>query len=266
MRKKSNKDRYGDTLPPNLMDIPFSFGENFKMGRYCIINDDVVIGDNVSIGDYCKIGAGCRIGDNVKIQSSVEFRNNTIIGNNCYIDSGVKTSGNCVIGNYVTIRYDSIIARDVTIEDHCFIAPQVMTIYSTHQGEKLPGTVIGKGAYIGTNVTLGPAVKICPHAIIGVKADKSCEDLSGKLKNYLKFGGKLKMTIAVGDIEDVVIAHGSPALKFIDEKNTSIQKTDFIDERTLAVLADKSASDLNEELVKKLKSSNTKVKIVLEIE
>jgi hypothetical protein len=102
-------------------------------------------------------------------------------------------------------------------------------------------------------------------AIIGVKANKSCEDLSEKLKNYLKFGGELKMTIAVGDIEDIVIAHGSPALKFIDEKNISIQKTDFINERTLAILADKSACDLKEELVKKLKSSSTKVKIVLEI-
>lgn len=102
-------------------------------------------------------------------------------------------------------------------------------------------------------------------AIIGVRANKSCEDLSEKLKNYLKFGKELKITISVNGIKDVVIAHGSPALELTDENNIAIQKSDFVDEKTLAILADKSACDLKKELVEKLKNSGMKIEIIFEI-
>jgi len=102
-------------------------------------------------------------------------------------------------------------------------------------------------------------------AIIGVKANKSCEDLSEDLKNYLKLGAELKIILSVNGIKDVVIAHGSPVLELTDENNIAIQKSDFVDGRTLAILADKSAHDLKKEIVKKLKKINTKVEIKLEM-
>ncbi len=102
-------------------------------------------------------------------------------------------------------------------------------------------------------------------AIMGVKANKSCEDLSEELKNYLRLGAELKVTISVNDIKDVVIAHGSPVLELTDERSIVIQKSDFVDEKTLAILADKSACDLKKELINKLKKTGTKIKINLEI-
>jgi len=102
-------------------------------------------------------------------------------------------------------------------------------------------------------------------AIIGVKANKSCEDLNENLKNYLKLGLKLKITISVDDIKDVVIAHGSPILELSDKNTIIIDRGDFIDNRTMAILSNKSANDLKKELKEKIKGKNTKITIIFEI-
>lgn len=136
----------------NMIDPTFKHGENFKIGEFCIIKEDCAVGDNVTIKDYVRLAKG------------------TKVGNNVYIDSGVKSSGMNKIGSNVTIRYDAIISREVTVEDDVFISPQVMTIYSTHKGQRIGGIVIGKGAFIGTNATIGAGVKIGAGVVIGAKA------------------------------------------------------------------------------------------------
>jgi len=145
-------------------------GKNFNIGEYCLIDDSVEIGDDVVIGNYVSIGPGCKIGDGTVLKSHIEIRQNTIIGKNCYIDSGVKTSGDCKIGDECTLRYDTIIARDVIIEDKVFMAPQCMTEYSDYKREKHEGTIICSACFIGTNVTISANVKICSDVVIGSKS------------------------------------------------------------------------------------------------
>lgn len=145
----------------NIIDPSFKHGKNFHIGNFCIIQEDCEVGDNVTIKDYVRLAKG------------------TKIGNHCMIDSYVKSSGQNRIGNHVIIRYDSIIAREVTIEDDVFISPQVMTIYSTHERVKKGGIIIGRGAFIGTNVTISAGVIIGPDVVIGAKAlvTKDCLEL-----------------------------------------------------------------------------------------
>lgn len=102
-------------------------------------------------------------------------------------------------------------------------------------------------------------------SIIGVRADKACQELKVELKDYLKFGKKIKITISADGAKQIIFAHGSPALDLSDGRNISIQKSDSIDSKTLAILADKAACDLKKELVKKLKNPKIKLKIELEI-
>ena len=102
-------------------------------------------------------------------------------------------------------------------------------------------------------------------SIIAVKANKSCKDLDELFKDYLKFGKKIKITISVDGIQDTVKAFGSPALELTNKKNIVITKSDFIDGRTLAILADKAVCNLKKELTSKLKKSKTKIKIELEV-
>lgn len=146
----------------NKIHPSFKHGENFKIGKFNYVHEDVEVGNNVEIKSY------------------VELRPYTTIGDDCYIDSGAKLSGNCDIGNRVTIRYASIIARGVMVEDDVFISPQLMTENLNHRGEAIGGAHIGKGewngegkyrVFIGVNVTLSAGIKIVPGVVIGSKAN-----------------------------------------------------------------------------------------------
>lgn len=131
-------------------------------------------GENLSMGHFNLIEKNVRVGDNVTIKNYVELRAGTVFGNGCYIDSRVSTSGgdNCRIGNNVTLRYASIIARNVVIEDDVFISPQVgfINIPFTDKKDQKP-TIIKKGVKIGFNVTIKEGVTIEEGLIIGAKAN-----------------------------------------------------------------------------------------------
>ena len=102
-------------------------------------------------------------------------------------------------------------------------------------------------------------------AVVAVKASKSCRDLKKEIKDALKEAKKVEIIIEAGGVSDVVTTYGSPALKLTHPEDIVIRKGDFIDDRTLAILADKAANELKQELIEKLRNENTKVKITLEI-
>jgi len=140
----------------------------YSPGNY--IHPSFVHGKNLKIGKFNHIHEGVKVGDDVTIRSYVELRKGTIVGDGCYIDSGVKSSGQCTIGDNVTIRYNSIIARNVTIKDDVFISPQVMFINIPFTKKERRPTIVGKGAKIGTNATINDGVKIGDGVIIGAKS------------------------------------------------------------------------------------------------
>lgn len=136
----------------NKVHHSFKHGKNFKIGYFCVIQKDVVVGDNVEIENFVLLKSGTRIGNDV------------------FVDSYVRSSGNNNIGNNVTIRFGATIARKVFVGDNTFISPNVMTIYSTHKGEKSQGTYIGNNVFIGTNAVIGPNIKVSDNVVIGSMA------------------------------------------------------------------------------------------------
>lgn len=143
------------------------FGKFGEYGRCCVISDTAKIGENVSIGPFTFIEDDVEIGANTKIGSNVFLGKGTKIGQHCNIDHYVRSSGKNHIGNRVTIRYGATIARMVTIRDNCFISPNVMTIYTTHTGKVMSGTVIGPKAFIGTAAVINGGVIVGPLVTIG---------------------------------------------------------------------------------------------------
>jgi len=136
----------------NVVDPDFVYGSNLKMGKFCHIHEGVIVGSNVTIRSY------------------VELRPGTVIGDDCYIDTGVKASGKCTIGNRVTLRYDTIIARNVVIEDDVFISPQVMFINIPFVEKEKKPTIIRRGVKIGTNTTIADGVEVAEGVVIGAKS------------------------------------------------------------------------------------------------
>jgi len=93
--------------------------------------------------------------------------------------------------------------------------------------------------------------------IVAVFAGKGCLDLSEEFKKALRNdAARLEITIECGGLKETVAARGSKNLMLSHPTDMVVRKSDFIDERTLAVEADKAACDLDRRLVEKLKSGN----------
>ena len=100
--------------------------------------------------------------------------------------------------------------------------------------------------------------------IIAVAADKAAADLSRELREKLKKpNAKLTITIEADGLTQQINAFGSPKLILTDQTDMVIRKSAYISDRTLAIHADKSSSDLPREFVEKLKNPEQKIKITL---
>ena len=101
-------------------------------------------------------------------------------------------------------------------------------------------------------------------ATIGVRANKACADFPEDFKRAIKTPDKnLEIVIESDDEMIAFSAYCSPALKLIDSNHISINKTDLIDDKTVAIVSDKAAADLDRDFVEKLKDPNSKIKVVL---
>lgn len=136
-----------------------------------IIQGNVHLGQGIEIGPNCVIeGTEDRpviIGDNTRIMVAVEIRPGTTIGKDCYIDSGCRFSGDCAIGDRCTLRYETIIARGVNVDNDCYLCPRVMTNNLDAGKNSIGGAKIGKGCFIGTHTVLQHGITICDAVTVG---------------------------------------------------------------------------------------------------
>jgi len=104
--------------------------------------------------------------------------------------------------------------------------------------------------------------------IIGVRADKSVVDLSDDLKGFLRSGCAINVEIILPDynLRDELIAYGDPRLTFRHETDVVIRKSDFVCDRTLAVRSNKSARDVDREIVELLRDPKTEIILVLTVQ
>ena len=113
--------------------------------------------------------------------------------------------------------------------------------------------------------------------IVGVKADFSFDSLKKFINKTPNQHKKITITIKTIKnnnnkiknedkikkvIEEKIIAEINPG--FNSNKEIVIRKTNFLSERTFAIKADKSSSELNRNLIDFLKDKTNKVMVVLE--
>lgn len=98
--------------------------------------------------------------------------------------------------------------------------------------------------------------------IIGVKADFELDKLRGFIKSIINNKKALKIIIKIkaGNFQEEVIAEVNP--DFNDDKEMVIRKSNFIDKRTFAINANKSAFELSRGFINNLKKN---IKIIIEI-
>ena len=93
--------------------------------------------------------------------------------------------------------------------------------------------------------------------IIAIKSDLACKDLPEDVKSLLRNDNSLvRIKLFCEDLYDEILAKGSSKLSLKSSRSMVIRRSDFICDRTVAILANKSAKDINRELIRKLKNGN----------
>ncbi|MFC1729236.1 acyltransferase [candidate division KSB1 bacterium] len=117
------------------------------------------------------IGAGTRIWAFTHIMKGAQIGSDCNIGEGCYIESNV------IIGNNVTIKNNICVWDRVTIEDDCFLGPNVVLTNVLKPRarfkkglEAFHPTLIKRGTSIGANATIICGITIGEYAFIGAGA------------------------------------------------------------------------------------------------
>ena len=101
--------------------------------------------------------------------------------------------------------------------------------------------------------------------IIAVDADKAGPDLSPELKQAIRAGRELVITLKAEGMVEKVHAFGHPSLTLNHPTDLVIRKSKFICGRTLAIGADKAAADLQRKFVAALRNPATKLELKIEV-
>jgi bifunctional UDP-N-acetylglucosamine pyrophosphorylase/glucosamine-1-phosphate N-acetyltransferase len=126
------------------------------------IEDCVEIGTDTVIQPFTIIKRNTRIGKKCNIGPSAHIRSGSVIGDNCRIGNYVEIK-NSVIGNNTNVSHLSYIG-DAQLGSRVNIGAG--TITANYDGVSKHKTVIGDGAYIGSNVVFVAPVNVGKNTVI----------------------------------------------------------------------------------------------------
>lgn len=144
------------STPPALPAL--HVGQASIIGTGAVVYQGTTVGDHTMIGDHAFVRDRCQIGSHV------------IVGSHVTIENEVR------IGDYTKLQTGVYLCAWVTIEDHCFIAPCVVTTNDNFMGRTARrfaargGCIIRHGARVGANVTLLPNVEVGAEAFVAAGA------------------------------------------------------------------------------------------------
>lgn len=116
-------------------------------------------------------------------------------------------------------------------------------------------------------ITKGPTLTKRGDCIIAVEATKGAADLPLEFKEAArKKGAQITITIEAGELREIVTTRGSLRLLFTHPTDLVVRKSNYVCGRTLAIRADKAASDLSRKLTEKIQNSSQRIRITLAVE
>lgn len=132
----------------------------------------LVLGKAVTVGAGCIIYKSANIGDMVFFGDMATVREDVNIGEYTIIGRGVTVENKVDIGRKCKIETEAYITAISTVEDYCFIAPEVTFTNDNFLGrteerkKHFGGPTLRKGARIGANSTLLPGIEIGEDALV----------------------------------------------------------------------------------------------------
>lgn len=140
-----------------------------RIGRFCIIEDDVTLDSGVVLEDYAMVLAGSRIGARSRVGTYTKVGRNVTIGTDCSFTSFCEIRDRCALGNHVSMGSRCTLSAGTVVEDDVIMKYAFVTTDTpdlTKNNEKIVGR-LKRGSRFGANVTIMPAVVIGENSEIG---------------------------------------------------------------------------------------------------
>lgn len=134
--------------------------------------EPLIIGEYVTVGANCVVYRGAKLNDFVFVGDLASIREDVEIGEYTIIGRGVAIENKTKIGKKVKIETNAYITALSTIEDYCFVAPEVTFTNDNFLGRTeerkkyFKGATLRKGARIGANSTILPGIEIGEDALV----------------------------------------------------------------------------------------------------
>lgn len=224
-------------MSENYISNTSKIGNNVTIGKFAVIEEDVVIGDNCLLGHNVVIHKGTKVGNNVRIDDNTvigkqpmrsvnsifkdekEF-NPAVVGEGCLIGAGVIIYCGCEIGEKTLVADLATVRENVTIGSKTIIG----------RGAAIENfSKIGSNCKIETNVYVTAYSEIEDNVFIAPGVVTSNDNFAARSKERynhfkgitVKKGGRIgaQATILPGKIihEDGFVAAGSVVTKDVEE-------------------------------------------------
>ena len=161
------------------------FRGEINIGKNVFIDINVVLEGNVFIGNDCTISAGAVIKDSklnkkVKVEpysviENSQIGDNSAIGPFAHVGPGAELEQGVEVGNFVEIKRSKI-GKKTKAKHLAYIGDGVLesevnigagTIFVNYDGKRKNKTIVGSGAFIGSNSSLIAPLKIGKNSMIG---------------------------------------------------------------------------------------------------
>ena len=167
--------------------MDYTVYENVRMGPGSRIQEYVIIGlqpegsveemetwigEGAVIRSHTVIYSGNRIGKGFQTGHGALVRECNEIGDRVSVGSGTEIGHHVVIGHGVRIHSQAFVPEFTTLEDGCWIGPNVVFTNDPHplcpSSERcMRGATVRSGAKIGANATILPTVTVGEMSLVG---------------------------------------------------------------------------------------------------
>ena len=134
--------------------------KNYYVNQYAVVDDNVEIGEGTKIWHFSHIQSGTKIGKKCVMGQNVNVGNNVTIGNFVKIQNNVSVYEGVTLEDYVFCGPSMVFTN--ILDPKCKY-PQVGSAYYIH-------TLVKEGASIGANATIVCGNTLGKHCLIGAGA------------------------------------------------------------------------------------------------
>lgn len=201
------------------------YGENFYLGAFSYLGNNVKIGDNVKIYPNVYIGDNVKIDDNVIVFAGAKIYSETEIGKNCVVHSGAIIGAD---GFGYTPNKNGEFSKipqtgNVILEDNVDIGAGTTIDRAT-----LGSTILRRGVKLDNQIQIAHNVEIGEHTVIAAQTGIAGSTKIGRgcmiggqvgIVGHITIGDNVKIQAQSGigrHIKDNEVLQGSPALTYGD--------------------------------------------------